>query len=324
MYNSYLKKYLDSGYVRLSKLTYKKESELSEDDIKTLLGDSVTDQSGIPKPMLAKSSDQCSVNIFDKEWYVSRKLNGVRCLMYFKDGEVHTASRGGGTYDIATTHIRTDEHVINFFQQNPDIILDGELYKHDVLYPLQRISGLARLQEWDDECSKLEYWVYDLISKEPFSKRYEFLENSEWYFENTNIKILEQKPLSGWQKIEKEHNLYVSEGFEGLVARNPNKEYGINKRSGIYMVKLKKYQDQEFEIVGVKEGLRPEDMCFILKTAEGKEFSAKPTGNADTRVYYIEHPEDFIGKQATCKFFEWSSDNIPLQPILIHIRPEDE
>ena len=46
--------------------------------------------------MLAKQADKVTnKKIFDKEWLASRKLDGVRCLMYYKDGEVHTASRGG-------------------------------------------------------------------------------------------------------------------------------------------------------------------------------------------------------------------------------------
>ena len=76
-FNSLLKNYLDKGYVKLSGLTTKKYSELSEDEIKNLLGGNfVSDQSGIPKPMLAKLADQCSSDIWEKNWFVSRKLDG--------------------------------------------------------------------------------------------------------------------------------------------------------------------------------------------------------------------------------------------------------
>lgn len=325
-YNALLKNYLDKGYVKLSALTDKQYQDLSEVEIKILLGGNcVSDQSGIPKPMLAKLADQCSSDIWDKEWFVSRKLDGVRALMYYKDGEIHTASRGGGEYDVATTHLRTNPELLKIFSQKPDLILDGELYHHGSDWPLQRISGLARLKEWKDECSQLEYWIYDYISNEKFRDRLTYLNSiKEQFPDNSPIKILEQKSMTGYLDIKKEHDKYVKEGFEGLCARNPDREYGVNKRSAIYLIKLKEYKDDEFEVIGVKEGLRDEDMCFVLKTSDGKEFSAKPSGDVSTRKYYLAHPDEFIGKMATCKYFYYSKDGIPLQPILKNFRASDE
>lgn len=324
-FNSTLKTYMDKGYKRLSTYTKKSFTELTEEEMKNLLNTGVTDTKGVPKPMLAKSSDLCASDIFENEWYCSCKLNGVRCLMYYKDGEVLTASRGGKHYNVSTMHIRKHPKIVEFFKNNPDIILDGEIYKHDSHWPLQRISGVARLQEWKEECNELEYWVYDYISSEPFKQRFNKLMQFKQQLEECNsLKIIDHKKLSGHLIIKKEHNKYVKMGFEGLVARNPDKEYGVHKRSALYMVKLKEYQDAEFKVCGVREGLREEDMCFELQTNEGKIFGAKPMGDVALRTHYLNHAQDYIGKYATCKFFEYSNDKVPQQPILIHFRPEDE
>lgn len=324
-YNSILRNYLDKGYKKLSTLTKKHYNDLTENELINLLNTGVTDTQGVPKPMLAKSSELCVSDIFEKEWYVSRKLNGVRCLMYYKDDTVFTASRGGKEYQASTTHIRTDPNVINFFKNNPDIILDGEIYKHDVEWPLQKISGLARLQTYEDKCSELEYWIYDYISSEPFKDRLVKLNNYKLELEKCpNVKVIEHKLMQGDYLIRKEQNRYINEGYEGLVARNPNKEYGINKRSALYMVKLKNYKDFEYEVCGIRKGLRPEDMCFELKTFDGKIFAAKPMGDANLRKYYLDNYKKYIGRMATCKFFEFSKEGIPQQPILVHFRPEDE
>ena len=56
------------------------------------------------------------------------------------------------TYDPATKHLREDPELLKIFAQKPDLILDGELYHHSTDWPLQRISGLARLKEWTEEC----------------------------------------------------------------------------------------------------------------------------------------------------------------------------
>lgn len=325
-YNCIIKNYLDKGYIKLASFSTKHYEDMTEDEIKALFGNNfITDQKGVPKPMLAKLADQCSSSIWDKEWIVSRKIDGVRCLMYFKDGLILTASRGGGNYNAATKHIREDQTLRSIFVQNPDLILDGELYHHGADWPLQRISGVTRQQEWTEECGQLEYWVYDYVSKEPFKQRWVNLRAmSKSFPEDSPVKIIEQRRMTGYLNIKKEHDKYVQEGFEGLCARNPEREYGVNKRSAIYLVKLKERKDDEFEIIGIKEGLRPEDMCFLLKTKNGKEFAAKPVGNIESRKYFLNHKDEFIGKFATCTYFNLSQDGIPQQPVLKSIRPDDE
>ena len=323
---SQLKGYLDSGYKKLSAFTPNKYNELSESDLKGFLGDTfTTDANGIPKPMLAKSYQDLNSNVFDREHYCSRKLDGVRCMLYYKEGKIHSASRGGGTYDKAIKHILEDVDLLKIFAEKPNLILDGELYHHGSDWPLQRISGLARQQEWKDECKQLEYWVYDYVSEEPFKERYEYLMTLKNKLPQTsNIKICEHFKLTGWLTVKRWHDKFVKEGFEGLCARNPDKEYGVGKRSGVYLIKLKEFQTAEFEITGVRSGLRPEDMCFTLKTDTGKEFAAKPACDASTRIYYLENKDEFIGKMATCKFFYYSQDGVPLLPVFEHVRPSDE
>lgn len=78
------------------------------------------------------------------------------------------------------------------------------------------------------------------------------------------------------------HNQAISQGYEGLVVRDPDKEYKFGSRDN-RMCKIKEFQDAEFEILGISEGLRDEDMCFILKTKEGYEFKAKPIGTREDK-----------------------------------------
>jgi ATP-dependent DNA ligase len=288
-------------------------------------GGFISDQHGVPKPMLAKSADKCAAGIWDSEKYCSAKLDGCRLLMYFKNNMVQTSSRGGGSYNPATKHIRENPIIQALFKQNPDLILDGELYKHGADWPLQRISGLARQQEWKEECGELEYWIYDYVSDQPFSERLKVLNEIRGLFpEDSQIKIVEHVPVTGYLAAKELHDKWVAEGFEGLCARTPDKEYGINKRSALYLIKLKNRQDDEAEVIGVREGLRPEDMCFVLRTPKGIEFAAKPMGTAEDRINYLNNKDQYIGKQATYTYFAISNDGVPTQPVLKHFRPDDE
>ena len=84
----------------------------------------------------------------------------VRCSFYLKDGEIVSASRGGGDYDASTVHLRTHPKMIELFNKMPDLVLD-ELYIHG--RSLQYISGTARLESGESRCNELEYYIYDTM-----------------------------------------------------------------------------------------------------------------------------------------------------------------
>lgn len=273
------------------------------------------------KPQLAKSSNDCTINVFDKELFCSRKIDGVRCLIKWSEErqEVVSISRGGKEYDIPTTHIRNNPLVIQYLKSNPDIALDGELYVHG--WPLQKISGICRLKTWEPQCEFLEYWVFDLVNPDMyFTERLDNLGNLELYFEEFDkIKIVEHIYLQGWANIKKYHDKFVSEGFEGLVARKPYKKYEPGKRNSDW-IKLKDYLEDSFEIVGYSEGLRPEDFCFVMKAKNGKTFEAKPMGTREDKEEYMNNIDDIIGRMGDVKYFMLSEAGIPMQPVFKSVR----
>lgn len=91
-YNSEVKKFLDKGYKEVER----HPNDYTEEELNELYGSVTTNQYGVIKPMLAKQESKLTNRkILDKEWMVSRKLDGVRCLMYWDGDTIHTASRGG-------------------------------------------------------------------------------------------------------------------------------------------------------------------------------------------------------------------------------------
>lgn len=322
-FKSLIKKALDKGYKELSKLTSVSFDYISEQQLDKLIPSIKTDDNGEIKPQLAKSSNDCTINVWEKPMFCSKKIDGVRCLMRYDESrdEVISISRGGKNYDVATTHIRNNDTLKDFLKNNPKIILDGELYKHG--WSLQKISGTCRLQTWEKRCSEIEYWIYDIADvANDFNQRLDTLIDLNLLFEKeTHIKIVEHVYLDGWSAIKKLHDKYVKEGFEGLVARKPFKVYQPGKRNSDW-IKMKEYKDQEFLITGISNGLRPEDMCFVLVTDEGKTFEAKPVGSREIREEYVENFQDYVGKWGTVKFFNWTDDKKPSQPIFKCVREE--
>lgn len=331
-YNSHLKKYQDKGYKLLPSNIDLKDSPSVQAFVEEQMGEGVSDSNGFKKHMLAKQADKVATSVFDKlkYWYASRKIDGVRCSFYYKDGEVRTASRGGEHYDYSTTFMRNNPKLIQFFENHPDIVLDGELYKHGK--SLQQISGAARLEKDTAGMDWLEYYIYDVMdSTKIFEERLKVLHdieselslgfnpNKEWEEGELRFQMVPQEKVVGWTNIQKLHDKYVSEGFEGIVIRDPSKVYNFGGRTNA-MIKVKMYKDAEFEIVGYEEGLRPEDMVFVCQTELGAKFEAKPMGPRELKYEYLDRMDEIIGKMATVKYFYLSDEGVPLQPVLKCIR----
>ncbi len=329
-FNSEIKKQLDKGYKEVEK----HPNEYTEVELQEIFGEVKMREGSTVKPMLAKQADKVPKKIFDKEYYGSRKVNGVRCLIYYDNDKIKTASRGATNYDIAIIHIIQHPILEAFFKNHPDVILDGEIYKYG--WSLNTISGICRSQKTVNDGKDLEFYWYDIVDlTASFSDRWKCMQ--EWAKElqlsnfdpqrsfsedELHIQFLPQVKISGWDNMKKLHDEYVQEGWEGLVVRLASSEYKPGSRGNDW-IKIKVYQDAEYPIVGLSEGLREEDMCFILETPNGQQFNCKPMGTREQKQWYREHIDELIGKNLTIKYFEMSGvegSEVPQQPVGIAIR----
>ena len=316
-FNSIVKKYKDKGYKDIKELTNIPFDKISIADMDSVVPTIKTDSDGFMKPQLAKDSNKVQSSVLNKPMDCSRKLDGVRCMMLTKEEEIRSISRGGKDYDVSSKHIQ--DELAEFFIKNPTIILDGELYNHG--HHLQELSGIARLKTWEPRCLKLEYWIYDIADANlTFEQRHARLKELEEEFKDMEyVKVIEHIRTESYAEIQALHTKWVEEGYEGLVARKPAAKYAFGKR-GSNMIKVKEYMEEEFEIIDYVDGLRDEDFCFILETKEGKTFKAKPVGDRALKAQYMEDMDTIIGKSGTVKFFDWTIDGIPSQPIFQVIR----
>ena len=328
-FNALVKGYKDKGYIEL-------ENEIdnyNSEELYQLLGESPTGSNGVVKPMLAKQADKVTnTKIFDKEWLASRKIDGLRCIIYLgDDGKLHTSSRGATNYDSAMFEILTHPALIKLFKNNKGLMLDGECYHHG--YTLQQINSIARTQKVAKDLEVLQFYWYDIVDlNNPFKSRLakmksiaeelkEYGSEIGWepdriFKENElRIQFVPQIEVSGWDNMMKLHNEYVSEGWEGLVIRDPERPYKPNGRTND-MIKIKVYKDDCFKVVGKEAGLRgSEDMVFIMEMPDGRTFKAKPFGDREQKEeYWINFDKKYKGHIGECKFFYYSDDGIPLQP----------
>ena len=297
-FNHLVKEYSDKGY----KLFHDNIENYSEQQLIDILPSYTTNPDNIPKPMLAKQADKVTnPKTWDKVYYASRKIDGLRCLIYMgSDGELHTSSRGAMNYDAALIEILSHPLLIKLFEANPSLILDGEVFRYGM--NLQTINSYARTQKTVKDYSVLQFYLYDIVDLDKTVEeriatiaKIKKLLNLGWNPEREfkdgelRIQVVPHVKVSGWNNILSLHNNYVEEGWEGVVCRLSKSMYGPNKRTND-MLKVKMYRDSEFLVVGYELGLRgAEDMVFVCETPNGKEFKAKPYGDKAQKEYYVEH-----------------------------------
>lgn len=278
------------------------------------------DPSGESRILLPMLAHDFTKRGHDIEWpsIIQPKLDGVRCLAHkVSASQMEYISRGGKRFE-------TLDLFSPFLLARLDVgdVLDGEVYIHDV--SLQEIVSIVkRAKTAHPDRDKLEYWVYDFVAPDKtFEERYH-LYWSKLLHEDPSVPI---HPLGvievddeahAWQH----HDLLVEGGYEGAILRNKSGLYKPDFRSAD-LQKLKRFQDQEFVIVGGKEGTgrAAGTITFTCLTADGKEFDVRPRGDDAQRRLWWETLEQCVGKMLTVRFFYFTDDGIPYLPVGIALR----
>jgi DNA ligase 1 len=265
-------------------------------------------------PMLAHSFSKHGDKI-KYPAYAQPKLDGIRCVAILKEGECTLWSR-------TRKQITSMPHIIaaieNMFKK--DAALDGELYNHEFRANFEHIVSMVRQEEPDEKHTDVQYHIYDTIRPGSFKER------AEWLWENvkksdflkltpTNLVETEDQVLGSFQT-------FKSCGYEGAIIRNAAGLY-VGKRS-YDLLKVKEFQDDEFEIVGVEEGrgkLQGHVGAFVCRTTDGKEFLAKMSGDTGNLKKYFEDHSTWIGKQLSVQYQGLTGSNgVPRFPVGIAIR----
>jgi len=262
-------------------------------------------------PMLAHDWEKYQ-NKVSYPVYCQPKLDGIRCIV--KSNGMWTRN---GKPIISAPHIF--ETLKPLFEENPDLILDGELYADKFANDFNAICSLVKKTkptEEDLEKSKksIEYHIYDLPSHDgTFLERSEALKSLT--LPSCCVLVPTYKCGSSLAIIEWQHE-FINWGYEGLMVRL-DKKYE-NKRSK-YLLKYKMFQDQEFTIIDIQEGIGNKTGMvgsFVFETPEGKHFNASPKFNWEECKYIWDNRDKIIGCTATVKYFNLTPDGIPRFPVV--------
>lgn len=239
------------------------------------------------------------------------KLDGIRCIA--KEDGLWTRT---GKQIISAPHIY--EALRPLFDVNPDLILDGELYCDKLNNDFNKIISLVRKskptpKDLDESKDVIQYHIYDLPSSD-YTFEYRIAELQHINFPDCCV-VVSTYVLSSKKEIKKQYEIYMEQGYEGQIIRDPSGKYQ-NKRSK-YLLKDKEFVDAEFVIKGVNEGIG--NLKGKIGTLNFGNFNAAVNGDWE----YLEmlfKAKDLIGKPATVRYQNLTPDGIPRFGKVIAIR----
>ena len=272
------------------------------------------------KPMLAHKFNESRVD-WSKPVYIQAKLDGVRCL-FTKDGAY---SRTGKQFKNLA-HIELA--LIGFFKQNPDVILDGELYNHKLKNDFEKIISLVRKQKptADDRLDAqhlVQFHVYDYfdgVKYDSYKTRMQQLVTSDIY--DAQIKYVPAKLVDSYSYARSLHAAYLDQGYEGSIIRLD----GLYKHGRSYdLMKFKDFSDTEATIIGYEAGKGKRTGTlgkFLMQDDEGIKFGCPPGKGYTYKdlANMLRNVHDYIGQRATFTYFQRTNAGSYRHPLFKCIR----
>ena len=265
------------------------------------------------KPMLAYPVSDKPID-YSKPTFIQPKLDGVRCVIQY---ERRTQPRE----DVVVAYSRTGkewkniQHILAelrpFFQKFPNVVLDGELYNHDLRDNFEKIISLVRKTKPTDEdrqeASELtQFHCYDIIDEElPFDQRNEFI-NQSLMLLGDSIYIVDTNLVDDEIRAQAYHRINLENGYEGSIVRT-NDTYQCKRSHNLR--KFKDFSDAEATIVGYEEGKGKRTGTlgkFLMQDDDGNQFGCPPGKghNYQDLRDILKDIHKYMGQRATFTYFE--------------------
>jgi DNA ligase-1 len=295
-------------------------------DLKTRAGDKIINKAisdHIPEFSVALA-DKYEPKIVDWKdgWYVSRKIDGARCIAIVDaNGDTTFYSRTGKEFETLDI-VRGGIKALGI----TNVVLDGELCLVDEDGNEDFQGIMKQLKKKDHTIPNPSFKIFDMISHDEFySKKGE--KNRPYSIRLANLTeimsknecpcltLLEQELIHNdehFQEWVKEASDY---GWEGVMLRADEPYKGKRSKD---LLKVKKFFDDEYEVFDtemgpfryVLNGKEHEETMLSCVTIKHKNYDVR-VGSGFTieqRQDFYKHPKKILGKIITVQYFAESKN----------------
>ena len=274
------------------------------------------------RPVLANKYDPKRLEKSKNDWYVSRKLDGVRCLILIepKKKSVKFFSRTGKEFH--TLLILKNEILINIELFHEAVVLDGEIVS--MKNGVEDFTNLMKeIKKKNHVMKNPKYFIFDMLKKEDFFN----LKSEEIYserlkkFKKINIyfvffEVLEQNKYTD-DNFSKLIEKSEKNNWEGLMLREDVKYEGKRTNS---LLKYKKMHDEEYKVIDIIKGpwreisketkLENTIETMVAVIIDYKDTKVGSGFSLEERKHFYKNPESIIGKIITVQYFEKTKDSL--------------
>jgi len=261
------------------------------------------------------------VDFSNSNWFVSRKLDGVRCLIFVdSNGNTSSYARSGKQFHTLSS---VEEEIKSLGVKN--VVYDGELCIVDENGNEDFQSIMKEIGRKDHTIQKCLFQVFDFIPYEifnrgtsstgTFSQRLTALRNVLSLKNLEKVSMLVQTPVTSFEELESLTVKATESGWEGLMLRKDSTYQG--KRSND-ILKVKTFFDNEYVVQDaffgpiryIKEGVEvEEEMLSGISIIHKDNVVRVGSGfTIDQRKHFFSNPKEIIGKTITVQYFEESQN----------------
>ena len=273
---------------------------------------------------LAKAFDEKTQKkvIWEDRWFVSRKLDGVRCLTVIDaNGEPKFFSRQGKEF-LTLDNLKTDIKALGL----KNIVLDGEVCILNETGDEDFAGIIKEIKRKDHTIATPFYWMFDMLDMQDFNSKTsevtfgQRIADLNALFNTSKLKlysplligVLEQK-IGNDQVFSEMMAESKAGGWEGLMLRKDASYKG--KRSD-EILKVKQMFDDEYIVVDLEndvhrvivDGSEVEELMLknVIIEHKGNRVHVGSGFSHEQRRHYFANPNEILGKQITVQYFEES------------------
>ena len=196
------------------------------------------------KPMLAVAADFSRIKY---PVYASPKLDGIRCLVI--NGKALTR----------TLKMVPNKAIFSYLSDMDFTGLDGELIVGDPTSKTVYRDTVSQVMAHDKGLEGVTYYVFDLHNSDSeYAKRLQQLITTMQVIKGragVNIQLLTSALVNNEDDMLEYEADCVAAGYEGIILRSPKSpyKYGRSTVGEGYLLKVKRFEDSEAEIIGFEE-----------------------------------------------------------------------
>lgn len=251
----------------------------------------------------------------NEDWFASRKLDGIRCIIRKEGDNVIAYSRAG---NIFTTLGNLLQEVLKI---PGNFVLDGEICLMDENGNEDFQGIMKQIKRKNHTIKNPKYIVFDCLTTKDFDNKFSedilsermrscIMQDIE-HIPFNYLEILDQEYVRDVDHLSEMLALAEASGFEGVMVRKDSAYEGKRSKN---LLKCKKFHDAEYKVLDVEfdehrvirngKEVVMDMLANVIIEHKGYKVSVGSGFSQEERIKYYSNPKELIGKTITVQYFE--------------------